>query len=273
MPATEVVPVPEGGGEWTKVSRWAGWGFATLLGLFLVLAYSSPLRSITPETGLDPWIERFRDLGPWAPVTFVLVVAVAVGVGLPRLLLATLGGALFGGWWGFCLSQIGTCIGCWLTFLGGRTLGPAYLMRTILRRRPRAGHLLERIRRRGVMANILIRTVPVGSCFVTNLLMSVTSIRHRTFLVGTFLGVLPLTLAGVLIGSGGREVAVFQVLGGVFLLGMTGMMQRLWKRGREEDADPNLVRRRVEIPSKSSRQVRKEGPALNAFEVPGSPGQ
>jgi uncharacterized membrane protein YdjX (TVP38/TMEM64 family) len=174
---------------------------AALVVACVVAAYFTPLRDAFSESGRESLRHRIEDLGPWAPPAFVLLAAVGVAIGIPRLALAALAGVLFDWLLGSALAQVGTFIGCWATFAVGRALGRDYLDAAVRRRLPRAAALLDFIGRHGFAANVMLRLSPVGNAFATNLLMAMSSVGTGVFLVGTFVGTLPETVIMALGGS------------------------------------------------------------------------
>jgi uncharacterized membrane protein YdjX (TVP38/TMEM64 family) len=171
---------------------------ALLLAAFVVACvfavYLTPLREAFTESGRDGLRRRLLELGDWAPWAFVALTAVGVAIGVPRLALAALGGILFDWALGAALSQIGAMIGCTATFAVARALGRDWLDARVRGRFPRAGRLLDFIGRHGFEASVLVRLVPVGNAFATSLLMAMSPVSVRTFLLGTFVGMLPETV-------------------------------------------------------------------------------
>ena len=167
----------------------------------VVAAWFTPLRDAFSESGLDAVRRRIADLGAWAPWAFVALTAVGVAIGVPRLALAALAGALFDWMLGSVLSQAGTILGSWATFAVGRALGREYVGAAVRRRMPRAAALLDFVGRNGFAANVTLRMIPVGSSFGTSLLMAMSSVSTGVFLVGTFLGSLPHTVILAVGGS------------------------------------------------------------------------
>jgi uncharacterized membrane protein YdjX (TVP38/TMEM64 family) len=132
-----------------------------------------------------------------APLVFVAGTALLMVVGVPRLVLCSFAGAAFGPFWGLVWSQLGTLLGAYGTFLTVRTCGRT----SILRRYPQLDRYSCRIRKRGLLTVLLIRQLPMNS-FHNNLLLGLSPVEHRDFLLGSLLGYLPLGLTAVLIGAG-----------------------------------------------------------------------
>ena len=218
---------------------------AVIVAACFAAVYLTPLREWVRELeggGMPAWLGELRALARDAvlagPLVYVTGGALAVAVGVPRLAVAMLGGAVFGWIEGTVLAQAGTLLGCWATFALGRRLGHDWVASLVSRRFPRARALLDFISRHGFEANVLLRLTPVGNAFATNLLFAVSRVRQATFLAGTFVGVLPTTAIAALAGSAakGTELAP-RLLGSslaltLLILGTVWWLHRLRRRPR-----------------------------------------
>lgn len=193
--------------------------------------YASALKDGVRPAWLDDLRARADDAGFLGQVGFVTGCALGVSVGVPRLAIAFVGGAVFGWIEGTILSQIGTFLGCWATFVVGRHLGHAWVQSLVARRFPRAKALLDFISRHGFEANVVLRMTPVGNAFATNLLFAVSTVTLRAFLFATFVGTFPETAVMALLGSAakGTEMAP-RLLGGSIALVVLGIGAAWWTR-------------------------------------------
>jgi uncharacterized membrane protein YdjX (TVP38/TMEM64 family) len=182
-----------------------GWAALKLFVLVLVAAACVALIHFTPLGRHARDIQVLRaDLeatGSWAGVCFTALTAGLVACGAPRLLFSALGGLLLGFGQGLFLSLVGSIVGSYATFLFARWSG-----RDWVRRRfslgARLGPALENP---SVVAVFWLRQLPVTGA-VLNVLLGITAVRHRTFLVGSTLGYLPGAAVVTLVGSGlGKE--------------------------------------------------------------------
>jgi uncharacterized membrane protein YdjX (TVP38/TMEM64 family) len=165
----------------------------------LALIYFSPLKDYLHEVGrVQDTLER---TGNWAPPLFVVVTAILVCLGVPRLLICPIGGAVFGFVWGLFLTQLGTLLGSYSTFLFVRWGGREW----VVSRWPRLLELTAVFERRGMAAVFLARQLPVGGIFV-NMILALTPVRHGAFLLGTLLGILPEAIPATLLGAGTIEM-------------------------------------------------------------------
>ena len=110
---------------------------------------------------------------------------------LPRppitlLILAT--AIVFGPVSAFLYALAGSLLGAAVTFAAGRALG-----RDAVRRLAghRLNHLSRRLARRGLLAVVAVRIIPVAPFTVVNLAAGASHISFRDFALGTALGMLP----------------------------------------------------------------------------------
>ena len=161
----------------------------------LTLVYFSPLRDYLREGGGAR--RMLSQLGPWASLIFLLVTAALVALGLPRLILCPVAGAAFGFTRGLLYSQAGTLLGCYLAFLfvrwGGRGI--------VLRRWPSLQRVAVAFEQGGYLGVFLARQMP-AACALINVVLALTHVRHRSFLLGTLMGILPEAIPATLLGAG-----------------------------------------------------------------------
>ena len=146
------------------------------------------------------WIDReVRDRGMTGALVFVAVGGVATALAVPRNVISFLGGYAFGLAQGFLLALLAEAFGCLLTFCCARTFA----------RRLVSERLGERVRRiedflaaNPFSMTLLVRLVPVGNNFLTNMAAGVSRVRALPFLLGSLLGYLPKTFVFALAGSG-----------------------------------------------------------------------
>jgi uncharacterized membrane protein YdjX (TVP38/TMEM64 family) len=159
----------------------------------------SPLREALTGEGLHTLQQGIVEIGAPAPTAFLLLCAIGIGSGLPRLGFAALGGLAFGWLDGTVIAQLGTVAGCFLNFAWVRYLGRDLARGS--RMRAWTG-IAARIQRRPIAINVALRLVPVGNSFVLNSFLALCPISSRDFLIGTAIGTFPETLVFALFGAG-----------------------------------------------------------------------
>ncbi len=158
---------------------------------------------------------QVADLGPLAPLVFVIVYAVATAVVLPASPFTVLAGVLFGPTLGVATALAGATVSAVLGFLLGRWLGRGAVER-VAGARLRA--LDELFARRGATAVLLVRLVPVLPLNVVNLACGATGLRLRSYTLGTAVGIVPSVVALVILGGTAQRPASGPFLGALLLL-------------------------------------------------------
>ena len=162
---------------------------------FLLISHFTPLQGWL--TNWQQWKAYIDQFGIIAHVVFGLVTIVAVMSGLPRLPLCSVAGAVFGFQEGLFISWFGSGLGSYGAFLlsrwGGRRIAEERLQKWPWLRGLLAAPSLIRV--------IWVRQLMVPG-IVLNLIFGMTAVKHRTFLLGTWIGYLPLNIALTLVGSG-----------------------------------------------------------------------
>lgn len=159
-----------------------------LLALSLTLAWKvSGLSEIaTPDTVKSFFMARA--LEPWAPLLAVLAFLAGSAVAFPVTVLILVTAAVFGPLMGGAYSLLGVGASASLFYWLGARFGQAGLSRLFGKRWERiSGHL----RRRGVLAVVAVRVLPVAPFSVVNLAVGASSIRPIDFALGTLLGMAP----------------------------------------------------------------------------------
>ena len=168
-----------------------------LLGALLV--YATPLRSLLVQTELlGSW---FRSRGASGMLLYIAGVTLLVSLGVPRLLLCSIGGMAFGFLQGLLLTQAGTLVGFSIVFMLVRHAGWSF---SFFRKRPSLEGIQQRIGKGGVLSVFGIRMMPLSG-FYSTIMMGMLPIRHSHFLLGTCLGTLPQAIPATLIGAGATQ--------------------------------------------------------------------
>ncbi len=183
---------------------------AVVLLLAAILLHGTPLR----ESMMNPhaWKLRIAEAGALGVAWFAVGALVCVTLGLPRLGMTTLAGALLGFRTGFVVAWLATVGAAWLNFAFVR-----WGVRDGVRRWIRHSERLELLLRRPTLpAVVLIRQIPVWG-FAVNASLALTPVRQRVFLGGTLIGTLPSVVITTLIGSGIGHASWQESLGTVAL--------------------------------------------------------
>lgn len=168
--------------------------------------------------------ETVRSAGIWAPVVFVLLQGVITVTPVPRTIFTVAAGVLFGSVTGLLLTVLGTVLAAAAAFWLVRHVGRGF----VERHSHRAGvaWLRARLERSGVLAVISLRLIPMVPFPVLNYAAGLSGLRFTPYLIGTALGILPGTVAVVVLGDaavGGTPHPVMLVVSVVSgLIGIAG---------------------------------------------------
>lgn len=174
--------------------------------------------------------------GPVAPVLFVLVYAVATLAPLPKNILAVVAGALFGLLPGIAIVLPAALLGAGAAFVLARILGRDAVERITGTRVARVDALL---RRRGLLAVLGVRLVPVLPFTAINYVAGLTAVRARDYVLGTALGILPGTIAYVALGTYGTSPGEWPfILAVIVLAGLSVAGVALTRRHRTGKTAP-----------------------------------
>ncbi len=180
---------------------------------FLPLAILAALAAAAWSLGLKDYLtfEALRenrtlllsfveDQAVLAVVVFILAYAVSTAVSLPGgAFLSVIGGFLFGTAFGGLWTLIGATVGATAIFLVAKTALGDLL-------RARAGpffHRMEAGFRENAFSYLLVlRLIPLFPFFVVNLVPAFLSVPLRTYVVATFVGIIPGTFVFASVGAG-----------------------------------------------------------------------
>ncbi len=149
-----------------------------------------------PQTRAWFSVERIealsQQLGAWGPALILALGAFTPLIFLPRWPLAVVSGMLYGVWIGTLLANVASLLGAALHYALARSLlGP--LGARLLRRR-RTAEPVVIPRDHAFLALFFLRAFPLSNFVATNLLAGSLRIPSRTYLVASFLGMIPSSL-------------------------------------------------------------------------------
>ncbi|KAM0954209.1 putative SNARE associated golgi family protein [Dioscorea sansibarensis] len=150
------------------------------------------------------WVKQ--NLGPWGPLALAIAYIPLTVLAVPASILTLGGGYLFGLPLGFIADSIGATIGATAAFLLGRTIGRPYVI-SKLKDYPKFQAVAIAIQRSGFKIVFLLRLVPLLPFNMLNYLLSVTPVSVGEYMMGSWLGMMPITLALVYVGTTLKDLA------------------------------------------------------------------
>ena len=145
-----------------------------------------------------------------APLLFVLIYALVVGLSIPGGAIMTIaGGFLFGLWVGTVLVLIGATLGATAVFLIAKTA-----LGDILREKagPRVRKMEAGFREDAFNYLLVLRLIPIFPFWLVNIVPALLGVPLSTYVLGTFIGIIPGSFVYASVGNG---------LGAVFDAGET----------------------------------------------------
>jgi len=145
-------------------------------------------------------LQRFvAGFGFWGPVIYLAVWILAPPLFLPGLPITLAGGVLFGPFWGVVYTSIGATAGASLALLVARYLARGWVAAQIAG--TRLATLDDRVARHGWKIVAFTRLIPIFPFFLLNYAFGLTRISLGPYMVTTFFGMLPATVAYVYFSS------------------------------------------------------------------------
>ncbi len=163
----------------------------------IALAYA--YRGLLNVAALEGWVNNAGALGP---LLYMAVYAIATVLFLPGSVITLAGGALFGPVWGTFYSLTGATVGATIAFLIARYLASDWVHH-------KAGgwtkQLIEGVEQEGWRFIAFVRLVPLFPFNLLNYALGLTRIGLLSYVVGSYIFMLPGALAYTYLGYVGRE--------------------------------------------------------------------
>lgn len=192
------------------------WLLLLLVALLIAAALTLPLQQWL-RAAIE-WTAANREVAGAAFVALYIVATVCFVPGLPLTLAA---GAIFGVVYGSVLVSIGSTLGATAAFFAGRTVARDWVRRRIAAW-PKFVAVDRAVESRGFFVVLLTRLSPLFPFFLLNYAYGVTAAKPRDYVLGSWLGMMPATVAYVYAGSLAANVS--QALAGEAQLGSTGWL-------------------------------------------------
>lgn len=194
-----------------------------VLALALIVGFFLAVRLLPVGT----WIEAFqawvKELGPIGYLVYILAYIIVCVTFLPASPLTIGAGAIFGFVEGAIVVIVGATLGATASFLLGRT---------IMRRKIEAMaagnakfRALDRaIAREGGKIVFLVRLAPVFPFAYINFAFGLTGVKTLSYIVATFFGIIPVTLAFVYIADAATRTATADLSSTRLIINIVGVV-------------------------------------------------
>ncbi|MGZ0709096.1 TVP38/TMEM64 family protein [Coraliomargarita sp. W4R53] len=176
----------------------------------LLIAAVIALLVLSQFLPLEDWLKGFNQwvagLGAGGFVVFVLAYAVFAILMLPGAVLTVGAGLIFGLAGGFAAVSVGSTLGAALAFLVGRFLARDKI-RSLTADKPKFQQIDHAIGERGAKLIFLLRLSPVVPFNLSNYFYGLTAVKFWPYVLASWLGMMPGTLAYVYFGTLGKAAA------------------------------------------------------------------
>ncbi|MBT3238639.1 MAG: TVP38/TMEM64 family protein [Rhodospirillaceae bacterium] len=220
--------------------------FKGLLVIASLVALGYALQASGLGSSIDKtWIDSdIRGKGLTGDLLFLAVGAIATAIGMPRQVIAFLGGYAFGFAEGSALALTATVFGCIAAFTYARLLGRGFV---VSRFPNRVRKIDDFLKDNPFSMTLLIRLLPAGSNLVTNLAAGVSGVGAVAFVSGSAIGYIPQTVIFALIGSGITIDTTLRIGISVVLFVISGILGvHLYRKHRHGKSFDETVERQID---------------------------
>ena len=152
------------------------------------------------------FLEWVQGIGPWGAVLFAAAYVPAAVLLVPGSLLTLGAGFVFGVAKGAVVVSVGSTAGAAAAFIVGRSIARDWVARR-LAGRPAMAAIARAVETEGFKIVLLTRLSPVLPYNLLNYAFGLTAVRFRTYILASWIGMMPITIMYVYIGSAASSVA------------------------------------------------------------------
>jgi uncharacterized membrane protein YdjX (TVP38/TMEM64 family) len=199
-------------------------GDPRLFGAVVLLVAFVAVALFVPHPDAEQIRDGARAAGPWLPLVFFVAHALAT-VALPRLPFTLSAGLLFGPVTGVAVAISATTVSAALAFLIARAIGRDAIAARLTH--PAVAAVDRRLARRGWLAIGSLRLIGPIPFPLVNYCAGLSSIRLVPYLIATAVGLLPGTIAVVVLGdalTGRTNLALVVVTAISVAIGLAGLL-------------------------------------------------
>lgn len=200
--------------------------FATILSLLFALTLATTLLGSYSDN-LQHYLNTLVPKTLLGALTFILLLTPALAIGLPRQLAAISAGFLFGAGYGTLLATMSAVLGCMLTMLLARKLFSNMIQQHYPIPLAKVNHFFSR---NTFLKALIIRLLPAGSNFLTNILAGTARTPLKAYIAGSTLGFIPQMTIFSLMGSGlqigGQQQLILSIILFVLAIILSGYLYK-----------------------------------------------
>lgn len=182
-----------------------GWQRPALF-ILAALLIAGALALLPVKVYISELLEWTRGLGAWGYLVLIAAYVVATVLFLPGSILTLAGGFLFGVIGGTIAVSAGSTLGASAAFLVGR-----YLARGVIEKKvsgnAKFGAIDEAVGNQGFKIVLLTRLSPIFPFNLLNYAFGLTRVRFGSYVLASWLGMIPGTVLYVYLGSTAKDLA------------------------------------------------------------------
>jgi uncharacterized membrane protein YdjX (TVP38/TMEM64 family) len=161
------------------------------------------------NNNLQPLLDEFIPQGYLGTFMVLVVLSLLTSIGLPRQVAAFSCGYIFGTFFGTLLATLAATLGCMLTLFMARVL----FRKKVLNAYPEKLNQVSLFFSTDTFSKaFIIRLLPAGSNFLTNVLAGIAKVNPQHYVAGTCLGFIPQMAIFSLLGAGVKVAEGQQIL-------------------------------------------------------------
>jgi uncharacterized membrane protein YdjX (TVP38/TMEM64 family) len=186
----------------------------SFIGVALAFAVFFSIDTLNNEN-LQPLLDRYIPQGYLGHLSALVLFALFMSIGLPRQVAAFSCGYIFGITYGTLIATLAATIGCMLTLFFAKL----FFRQKVLDTYPEKLNSVSAFFSTHTFSKaLIIRLLPAGSNFLTNILAGIANIKFIPYVTGTCAGFIPQMLIFSLLGAGVKVGEQQQILLSLFLL-------------------------------------------------------
>lgn len=158
-----------------------------------------PSQFIFNDPELQEYLTEMIPSGYLGMIIIFFILGLLTSVALPRQIAAFTCGYSFGFIDGVIIATLATTLGCYLTFITSRKILQSWVVKQKFKQQK---YIIDFLNTDLFYKAIIIRILPIGSNFLTNIITGACSVPLKQYLLGSFIGFIPQMIIFSLAGSG-----------------------------------------------------------------------
>ncbi len=174
--------------------------YKNILVIVLIAAVLIGLSRLPLTEYLNTMISWFRGFGIWAPIMYFIFFTLTSAIIFPVFMLCMCAGILFGMVEGVAIVSLGNLTSSLIMFLVARYKGREWFDQK-LKKYKIVDNMSRAIETEGWRMLFMLRVVPIAHMILLNLTCGMSKLKIKDYIVGTWLGMFPLLVLYVYMGS------------------------------------------------------------------------